>query len=311
MNAYLSAPHHVRFAYDRSVGGATERFLRGLAEARIVGSRAPDGTVHVPPRDADPASGRPHDQGVPIAATGAVVAWTWIHEPDQHHPLDQPFAFGYIRLDGADTALLHAIEVANRDEMTTGMRVVADWRPTRTGSIRDVRCFVPAPRMFAGVEHVEAPGQETFTDEIFVRSDPKFDYRFEPGRELSHFYRMLADEQVTGGRCAACVAVYVPPRVRCPVCGSGPLGRVRLGDHGTVESVAVVHLPVPGFDTQLPFAWGWVRLDGADVPFAHLIGGIDPSDVRPGLRVRAVWAPIGQRPKSWEAITYFAPEETP
>ncbi len=86
---------------------------------------------------------------------------------------------------------------------------------------------------------------------------------------------------------------------------------VHLSDVGTVAAYTVVHLPVPGMDLDLPFAWGWIRLDGADVPFAHLLGGVAPGDITVGQRVEAVWAPAHERASSWEAIRHFRPTDAP
>jgi hypothetical protein len=48
-----------------------------------------------------------------------------------------------VKLDGADTAMLHAVEVASAARMKSGMRVQARFQPERTGSIRDIACFTP------------------------------------------------------------------------------------------------------------------------------------------------------------------------
>ena len=58
------------------------------------------------------------------------------------HPLDHPFAFALIRLDGADTGLLHAVDAGSMDRMRTGMRVAARWKDERAGHITDLT-FVP------------------------------------------------------------------------------------------------------------------------------------------------------------------------
>jgi uncharacterized OB-fold protein len=57
--------------------------------------------------------------------------------------LDRPFGFALIRLDGADTALLHLVDAGDESAMATGMRVTASWRDEREGHIRDIECFVP------------------------------------------------------------------------------------------------------------------------------------------------------------------------
>jgi uncharacterized OB-fold protein len=48
-------------------------------------------------------------------------------------------------------------------------------------------------------------------------------------------------------------------------------------------------------------------LDGADIPFFHLIQEIAAADVRMGMRVRAVWEDADKRLPSFTAIKYFKP----
>jgi uncharacterized OB-fold protein len=80
---------------------------------------------------------------------------------------------------------------------------------------------------------------------------------------------------------------------------------VELADTGTITSYTVVHVPFPGITVDLPFVCGWIRLDGADVPFAHLVGTSDPEAVRVGSRVQAVWAQDGDLAPTWESIRWF------
>ena len=63
--------------------------------------------------------------------------------PSAQHPLDRSFAFAFIRLDGADTPLLHAVDAGSTDAMSDGMRVAPRWRAERQGHITDIACFVP------------------------------------------------------------------------------------------------------------------------------------------------------------------------
>jgi uncharacterized OB-fold protein len=50
-----------------------------------------------------------------------------------------------VRLDGADTAMLHVVDAGSVDVMRTGMRVVPRWRDQRDGAIGDLACFTPEP----------------------------------------------------------------------------------------------------------------------------------------------------------------------
>ena len=139
----LAAPHVLEYPYTRSVGPVIGRFLAGLRDRRIEGVRARDGRVLVPPTEYDPASGEPLDEFVEVGEAGVVATWAWVSSPRKNHPLDRPFAWALIRLDGADTALLHALDAGTEARMATGMRVRVRWRENTAGEIRDIACFEP------------------------------------------------------------------------------------------------------------------------------------------------------------------------
>jgi len=141
----LSAPHRLEFPYRRSVGPVLGRFLAGLRDGRLAGIRGRDGRVIVPPQEYDPVTAEPLDEWVPVGPGGVVLSWAWIAEPLPNQPLDRPFAWALVRLDGADTGLLHAVDAGDEGAMRTGMRVAVRWREERVGDIRDIACFVPEP----------------------------------------------------------------------------------------------------------------------------------------------------------------------
>ena len=62
---------------------------------------------------------------VEVGPGGVVESWCWVAAPRASHPLDHPFAFALIKLDGADTALLHTVDAGDSSHMSTGMRVTA------------------------------------------------------------------------------------------------------------------------------------------------------------------------------------------
>ena len=143
MTEVLSAPHRLEYSYRRSVGPVLGRFFGSLRDGRIEGIRARDGRVLVPPQEYDPVTAEPLHEWVPVGPGGVVVSWAWIAEPRPRQPLQRPFAWALIRLDGADTALLHAVDAGDAAAMRTGLRVRVSWRSERAGDIRDIRCFVP------------------------------------------------------------------------------------------------------------------------------------------------------------------------
>ena len=114
------------------------------AGRRILGSRAPDGRVLVPPMEYDPESGAAlADELVEVGPAGTVRSWAWVGQPRAKHVLDHPFAWALIQLDGATSALLHAVDAGRESRMRTGMRVRPRWRGEPRGEIQDIECFEP------------------------------------------------------------------------------------------------------------------------------------------------------------------------
>ena len=117
--------------------------MAALAERRILGARGADGRVHAPPFEYDPVSAEPPAELVPVGPEGTVVSWSWMPEPLAGQPLAEPFAWALIRLDGADTAMLHAVDAGSAAAMRTGLRVRPRWAAQPAGGIRDIACFEP------------------------------------------------------------------------------------------------------------------------------------------------------------------------
>ena len=139
----LSALHVLEYPYTRSVGPVVGRFLGGLRDRKIEGIRAKDGRVLVPPVEYDPVTSEELTDFVEVGQAGVVTTWAWVSEPRPKHPLDTPFAWALIKLDGADTALLHAVDAGDQSKMATGMRVSVRWREQTSGEIGDIACFEP------------------------------------------------------------------------------------------------------------------------------------------------------------------------
>ncbi len=139
----LSAPLKLSFDYTRSVGPLLSQFFTALRERGIVGVRGSDGRVHVPPAEFDPVTYGRLTEIVPVASVGTVVSWTWQPAPLEGQPLDRPFAWALIKLDGADTGMLHAVDAGAIEKMARGMRVTAKFADERKGHITDIACFEP------------------------------------------------------------------------------------------------------------------------------------------------------------------------
>ncbi|WP_372730008.1 Zn-ribbon domain-containing OB-fold protein [Nocardioides sp.] len=309
----LQAPVRVAFDYTRSVGPVLSRFMTGLRDGRLVAARTSDGRVVIPPPEFDPVTHQQTSDFVEVAATGTVTSWTWVPEPVAGQPLDRPFAFALVTLDGADLPMLHALDVASPDQVSTGMRVQVRWAAERTGVMTDIACFEPlvddAGSDTPGATPAAAGTGEDLIGEIIT--PVILDYQYAASPEESAFYRGLAEGRIVAQRCPMCHKVYVPPRSACPVDGVATTDEVELPHVGTVTTFCIVNVPFLGQRITPPYVSAYVLLDGADIAFLHLILDVPAEEVRMGMRVEAVWKPREEWGTTIENISHFRPTGEP
>ncbi|MFC8048017.1 Zn-ribbon domain-containing OB-fold protein [Nocardia sp. NPDC057353] len=301
----LSAPLRVHFDYTRSAGPIIGAFLGGLRAGRISGIRGSDGRVLVPPAEFDPVTSAPLSEFVEVAEVGTVTSWSWVSEPLPGQPFDRPFAWALIKLDGADTALLHAVDVPSPDDISTGLRVRVRWAAERTGSIHDIAHFVPG-------ETAEPAAGSADAEPVTILTTPvELHYKHTASPQETVYLRGLAEGKLIGGRTDAGGKVYFPPRGASPTDGIPTDDMVELSDKGTVTTFCIVNVPFLGQRIKPPYVAAYVLLDGADIPVLHLVLGCDASEVRMGMRVEAVWKPREEWGHGLENVDHFRPSGEP
>lgn len=307
----LQEPISVSFDYTRSTGPVIGRFLTGLRDGVVLGARTSDGRVCVPPPEFDPTTLEAVTDFVEVGPEGTVQSWTWVPEPVKAQPFDRPFAFALVLLDGADTPMLHALDVPSRDAVSTGMRVRVRWADERVGAITDIACFEPAGFETLAGARSSTSGATGNDAVIEVITPVSLDYQYAASPEESAFFRGMAEGRILGQRCPTCQKVYVPPRGACPVDGVPTTDEVELPGTGTVTTFCIVNVPFLGQKITPPYVSAYVLLDGADIAFLHLILGVDASEVRMGMRVEAVWKPREEWTTSIANIEHFRPTGEP
>ena len=301
----LSAPLKLSFDYTRSVGPLLCQFFTALRERRIVGVRGSDGRVHVPPAEFDPVTYERLTEIVPVASVGTVVSWSWQSAPLEGQPLDRPFAWALIKLDGADTPLLHAVDATSADAINTGGRVHAHWADEPVGAITDIAYFALG-------DDAEPEGSADDRDPVTMLVVPSsIEIQHTASLPESTFLRALAEGKLLGARTGKTGKVYFPPKEADPATGHELHEFVELADKGTVTTFAVINIPFAGQRIKPPYVAAYVLLDGADIPFLHLVTEIDASDVRMGMRVEAVWKPREEWGLGIDNIDHFRPTGEP
>ena len=131
--------------YEHALGETASWFFVQLRDhAQLYGKRcANSGRVLVPPRSFSDQTLEPTTDWVKVGPGGRIETFTIVYEPFKTLP-DPPYAFGYVLLDGADTALggyfrgvdLNDASVAAA-ELAVGTRVITRFAEQRKGEILD------------------------------------------------------------------------------------------------------------------------------------------------------------------------------
>ncbi|MFS0896429.1 Zn-ribbon domain-containing OB-fold protein [Mycolicibacterium litorale] len=301
----LSAPLKLSFDYTRSVGPLLGQFFTALRDRRIVGVRGSDGRVHVPPAEYDPVTYERLTEIVPVAAVGTVVSWTWQPQPLEGQPLQRPFAWALIKLDGADTPLLHAVDAGESDKISAGTRVHAHWVDEPVGAITDIAYFALG-------EEAEPEGEPSDKDPVTMLVVPSaIEIQHTASAPESTFLRALQEGKLLGARTGKEGKLYFPPREADPATGRPTTEFVELPDKGTVTTFAIINIPFAGQRIKPPYVAAYVLLDGADIPFLHLVTEIEADQVRMGMRVEAVWKPREEWGLGIDNISHFRPTGEP
>jgi uncharacterized protein len=301
----LSAPLVLEYPFRRTVGAVQGTFFAGLRDRRVWGVKAIDGRVLCPPVEYDPVTSDELTDLVELAPTGTVTTWSWEPAPRAGQPLDRPFAWALVQLDGADTTMLHAVDAGSPEAMRTGLRVQVRWADERVGAIRDIACFVP--------EGSEVLAEPTEAGEAVrrIETPAELHYRFTAGQATTRFLKGIASKRILGERCGVCGKVYVPPRGSCPVDGVPTTEQVELPHTGIVTTFCVVNLQFYGQEIEVPYVCATVLLDGADIGLFGLIQDVPFDEVRMGMRVEAVWVEDHRLAPTMTSIEFWRPTGEP
>jgi uncharacterized OB-fold protein len=132
-------------SYDHALGETASYFFVQVRDnAQIYGRRDPkSGRVLVPPRAFSDQTLEPTTDWVKVGPGGRIEAFTIVYEEFKTLP-DPPYAFGYVLLDGADTAIggffrrIDLKDPAKAAEMLKlGTRVITRFADQRKGSVLD------------------------------------------------------------------------------------------------------------------------------------------------------------------------------
>ena len=135
----------IRLEYEINAGRAPSKYLRGIAEGKLIGQKAVGSDqVYLPPRGSDPTSGAPTEIEVEVSQNGTVTTFCITNIPGLSESAPEvPFAAAQILLDGANTPYLGLIQGIPVDEVRMGLRVRAVWDENLRPDARCLKWFEP------------------------------------------------------------------------------------------------------------------------------------------------------------------------
>lgn len=134
-----------KITYTHALGETASWFYVQLRDhAKIYGKRdAKTGRVLVPPRAFSDQSLEPTTDWVEVGPGGVIETFSIVYE-EFHNLPPPPYAFGYVKLDGADTAIggfFKGIALddpkAASQKLRIGTRVMTRFAEHRTGDVLD------------------------------------------------------------------------------------------------------------------------------------------------------------------------------
>ncbi len=144
---------------------------------------------------------------------------------------------------------------------------------------------------------------------LYTHYEAKLRYAWTSGVAISRFLDGLKEAKIWGRRCHTCGRTMVPPRMYCEECFRPNDEWVRLRDTGRVLTYSVSYVNVDASRRKSPILVAVIEIDGAspDMGILHLLGKVEPAEIRVGLKVKAVWKPRSERRGAITDIRYFRP----
>ena len=131
--------------YNHALGETASWFFQQLRDnQQLYGRRDPkSGRVLVPPRAFSDETLEPTNEWVPVGPEGTIECFTIVYAASNNLP-DPPYAFGYVHLKGADTAIggyFRGLDLSDgaaaAKKLAIGTKVITKFAEKRTGDVLD------------------------------------------------------------------------------------------------------------------------------------------------------------------------------
>lgn len=146
---------------------------------------------------------------------------------------------------------------------------------------------------------------------LFNHDSMRGEYAWDTGIAIGRYLAGLKQGVILGAYCSTCRKVVVPPRTVCEWCYRPMDEFIPLEDSGTVNTFSLCYVTWDVKRITEPEIPAVIEIDGASPlhGIMHLLGEVEPDQVRIGMRVQAVWKAPEERQGAITDILYFKPIE--
>ena len=134
-------------------------------------------------------------------------------------------------------------------------------------------------------------------------------YAWDRGVAIGKYLAGLKRGKILAVKCGTCNLTMVPPRASCEWCFKPIDGWVELKDTGVINTFSLSYVTWDVKRITEPVVPAVIEIDGASkgMGIMHLLGGVDPKQVKRGMKVKAVWKPVAEREGAITDILYLKP----
>ncbi len=137
-------------------------------------------------------------------------------------------------------------------------------------------------------------------------------FAWDTGVAISRYLAELKKGKIIATRCRECNRIMLPPRLFCELCFITCSEWVYVHDTGVINTFSVCHVHWDASrikEGEKPHLPAVIEIDGASAGMGimHILGEIEPDQIKIGMKVKAVWKPENERTGAITDIKYFKP----
>ncbi|MFW6113575.1 MAG: Zn-ribbon domain-containing OB-fold protein [Actinomycetota bacterium] len=141
---------------------------------------------------------------------------------------------------------------------------------------------------------------------------PELAYAWDDGVAIGRYLAEMREGRIIARKCNKCGRIMLPPRMFCELCWRPTDEWVYCKDTGRINTFSICHVNwdasriKKGEKPHLPAV---IEIDGASAGMGilHILGEVEPEDIKIGMKVKAVWKKPDEREGAITDILYFKP----